>query len=332
MRRLALLLLTTTAGAALLVGCGRGSATDVAPPSVINLPPGSEPERLLRTADGSLWATETDGSELARVLPGGTVRYYHLPELESGIAYLAEGPEGAVWLTGGGEVFSVQPESGAVALDKGSGSSGNPEIGFTGALIAGPEGALWYTSEGRPDRIVRITAGGNVTGFTLGGSAEEEMDGIAYGADGALWFTLASSGLEGDPGDAIGRLEADGNFTRRPLPDKQGHPSRIVAGPDGDLWFSEEVGDRIGRLSPGGQIKEFTLPPGVSPTGLTVSGGQVWFSSAHKVGRVARDGQISEWRIAGAVEITDIAPDPPAGVWLADGGAGVLRRFSPGGS
>jgi virginiamycin B lyase len=328
-RSLPLILLTTSVAVA-LVGCGHGSATEAAPLSVVRLPRGAEPERLLRTADGSLWATETDRAELVRVLPDGKVRHYRLPELESGIAYLAEGPDGTVWMSGGGELFRVQAESGAVAVVKGFGSAGNPAIGFTGALTAGPEGVLWYTSKGKPDRIVRVTPGGKVTGFALDGSEETDMSGIAYGADGALWFTQSSSALDENPDDAIGRIEADGHFTRWPLPDREGRPTRIVAGPGGDLWFTEEANDRIGRISTAGQIREFALPPGVSPTGLTVSGGQVWFSTTHKVGRVSRGGRISEWRIDSAVEITDIAPDPPRGVWLADGGADALRRFSPG--
>ena len=332
MRSLALILLTTTAGAVGLLGCGGGTATETGPPALVRLPKGAEPERLLRTADGSLWATETDRSDLVRVLPGGKVRHYELPNLASGIAYIAEGPDGMVWLAGGGELFRLQPENGAVAVMRGFGSSGNPEIGSTGPLTAGPEGALWYPSEGKPDRIVRVTPGGKVTGFELGSSEETDMTGIAYGADGALWFTQGSSAYEEKPGDAIGRMEADGNYNRWPLPDKDGHPTRIVAGPGGDLWFTEEAGDRIGRITTTGKIKEFVLPPGVSPTGLTVSGGQVWFSSTHKVGRVSPDGRIAEWRVEGTDEIADIAPNPPGGVWLADGGAGVLRRFSPGGS
>lgn len=331
MRSLVLALLTAAAGVALF-GCGHGSATAAAPQSVVRLFQGAEPERLLRTADGSLWATETNRAELVRVLPGGKVRRYRLPALESSIAYITEGPDGMVWLSGSGELFRVEPESGSVAVVKGTGSAGNPTLGSTGALTSGPEGALWYTSEGTPDRIVRITPGGKVTGFALSGSEGAAMTGIAYGADEALWFTQGSSFYNEKLHDAIGRIDADGHFTRWPLPDRDGYPTRIVAGPGGDLWFTEEASDRIGRISTAGKIKEFALPPGVSPTGLTVSGGQVWFSTAHKIGRVARDGRISEWRIDGAVEITDIAPDPPRGVWLADGGADVLRRFNPGGS
>jgi virginiamycin B lyase len=326
-----LLLALASACAGALLGCGGGSRAADGPATVVRLPHGVEPNRLLRAADGSLWVTEGGRAELARLLPDGKLRFYELPGSEIFVDSIAEGPDGMIWLSGNGELFRVQPENGSVAVPKGSGGGG-PELGATGALTAGPDEALWYTSAGNPDRIVRVTAGGQVTGFALADSAGEQMEGIALGADGALWFTQAADPVaDNPPADAIGRMDTDGNFIRHPLPDRQGDPRRIVAGPGGELWFTEEAG-RIGRISTTGKIEEFALPPGVTPTGLTVSGGQVWFCTTHKVGRVARDGRISEWRIDGATDITDIAPDAPHGVWLADGGAGVLRRFSPEGS
>ena len=35
-------------------------------------------------------------------------------------------------------------------------------------------------------------------------------------------------------------------------------PAGITAGPDGNIWFTEENGNRIGRITPGGVITEFT--------------------------------------------------------------------------
>jgi len=35
-------------------------------------------------------------------------------------------------------------------------------------------------------------------------------------------------------------------------------PYGIAAGPDGNLWFTEQSGNRIGRITPGGVITEFS--------------------------------------------------------------------------
>ena len=35
-------------------------------------------------------------------------------------------------------------------------------------------------------------------------------------------------------------------------------PDVIVAGPDGNLWFTEIGADRVGRITPGGAVTEFS--------------------------------------------------------------------------
>ena len=43
----------------------------------------------------------------------------------------------------------------------------------------------------------------------------------------------------------------------------QGYPVSITTGPDGNLWFTEEFANEIGRITPSGAIDEFTVPVGV---------------------------------------------------------------------
>ena len=40
---------------------------------------------------------------------------------------------------------------------------------------------------------------------------------------------------------------------------RHAYPDRIVAGPDGNLWFTEFAQDRIARMTPGGTVTEFPL-------------------------------------------------------------------------
>src|SRR5207249_2781159 len=56
--------------------------------------------------------------------------------------------------------------------------------------------------------------------------------------------------------------------------------SGIATGPDGNLWFTEEViGGRIGRITPQGSVTEYLLPTKDSyARGITAGpDGRIWF-------------------------------------------------------
>src|SRR5438128_11788033 len=49
-------------------------------------------------------------------------------------------------------------------------------------------------------------------------------------------------------------------ITEFPMPTAEGQPFDITAGPDGNLWFTEQSASRIGRITPAGVITEFAAP------------------------------------------------------------------------
>jgi virginiamycin B lyase len=111
--------------------------------------------------------------------------------------------------------------------------------------------------------------------------------------------------------------------------------SNIVAGPDGALWFNEQNGFAVGRISTIGVITEFPVPRatysanGDGPTTIVSSGGNLW--TLANVGST-----IDEVSIAGTVtqlyanlnqSATNLAPDSAGGVWatsLAGAGGGSV--------
>ena len=72
------------------------------------------------------------------------------------------------------------------------------------------------------------------------------------------------------------------------IPTAHSRPYTIVAGPDGNLWFTESMGNKIGRISPSGTITEFPVPTGASgPYGIAVGpDGNIWFTErfANQIG------------------------------------------------
>ncbi|MCX5296221.1 hypothetical protein OG898_06920 [Streptomyces sp. NBC_00193] len=67
--------------------------------------------------------------------------------------------------------------------------------------------------------------------------------------DGNLWFT-DGGGLDHE----IGRITPRGELTEFPLPtpNLDNSPFHIAKGPDGNMWFTELVGNRVGRVTVGG--------------------------------------------------------------------------------
>jgi streptogramin lyase len=89
-------------------------------------------------------------------------------------------------------------------------------------------------------------------------------------------------------------------FTEFQIPTPQSRPLCITGGPDGNLWFTELEGNRVGRITSEGVITEFPLPtPNSGPAGITSAYGSIWLaeSRGNKVARVLADGTIQEFLI-----------------------------------
>jgi streptogramin lyase len=111
--------------------------------------------------------------------------------------------------------------------------------------------------------------------------------------DGLRWVWLAVVLALGHPPAAWG---ASGPFAEFPVPTAGGVPNGITAGPDGNLWFTELNADKIGRITPAGEIVEFPLPTTNSQTlGITAGpDGNLWFaeSARNQIGRITPAGQL----------------------------------------
>lgn len=114
------------------------------------------------------------------------------------------------------------------------------------------------------------------------------------------------------------------SITEYPVPTPNNTPQGITPGSDGAIWFTELIGNKIGRLSPSGGVAEFSLPtPSAGPEGIAAGpDGALWFTETFggKIGRITTAGAIAEYPIPGISEPMGIVVGSDGALWFADSG------------
>jgi virginiamycin B lyase len=79
-------------------------------------------------------------------------------------------------------------------------------------------------------------------------------------------------------------------------------PNAIAVGVDGNLWFTETDGNKIGRITTQGKLTEFAIPTAdATPTGIAAGAdGNLWFTETdgNKIGRITTTGTITEFQLS----------------------------------
>jgi virginiamycin B lyase len=106
----------------------------------------------------------------------------------------------------------------------------------------------------------------------------------------AIGLSVAIAGTAGLVSSAAALPPTDSTITEFPLPTVSSFPLGITTGPDGALWFTEQFGNKIGRITTAGVITEFPLPTANSgPFGITAGpDGALWFveNTGNRIGRI----------------------------------------------
>ncbi len=196
-----------------------------------------------------------------------------------------------------------------------------PKTTLATEIVAGPDGNLWFASL---DGIGNITTSGVSVMIPTAGSIAD----LTFDHDGNLWFTEnVRTGLTWQ--DKIGRLSKSGLIEEFALPAEGRDPyslvGSIVAGPDGNIWFTE-TGGRIGRITQAGSLTEFLLDVGV---GAITAGpdGNLWFTASDGVERISPTGVVTEVAVFGGGGGITFGPD--GALWVA--GEGMIWRITTGG-
>jgi streptogramin lyase len=122
-------------------------------------------------------------------------------------------------------------------------------------------------------------------------------------------------------------------------------PHGITTGADGNLWFTEQNVNHIGRITPTGSITEFVVPtPGSSPTDITRGpDGNLWFTEGAvgvgKIGQLTTGGVFTEFTVpptmSGNSSITPtvmgITTGSDGNLWFTEFNTGKIGRITPAG-
>src|SRR5215204_3412567 len=122
-----------------------------------------------------------------------------------------------------------------------------------------------------------------------------------------------------------------GSVVEYSVPTMNSQPVSIVAGPDGNLWFTEFRGNKIARMTSAGTVTEFSIPTVNSqPDDMDVGpDGNLWFAEVlgNRIGRITTAGVITEFVVPTPnSRPTVVAAGPDGNLWFTERGHGCESR------
>ena len=170
------------------------------------------------------------------------------------------------------------------ALRRSSSNSRSPRA--PGGMTLGPDGSMWFTQSGSAiGRIEfeRNRHGVDVPGIPLGPTWPESPS-----------APMAISGAALRTEDRSGRRSVESRLDREPRPVSRltlpaSDFGQIVPGPDGNLWFTDQGRNQIGRIRPQARSSSSAVPRRRTAHGITAgTDGDLWFTEpeGNKIGRI----------------------------------------------
>lgn len=206
---------------------------------------GPQPSALARGTDGNVWFSDFDVNRkkfVGKITPNGVITQYnvsnqfHQTGLASGITF---GPHRDPWVVDSAGTLDQIGLHGKLI-------NAFSLPGFGGHDVAyGGRGNLWITDP-VDDDIILMTASGGVTTFPIGSSPSA----IAAGPNDTAYFTQAH--------DTIGWMTRSGSYGFAYVPAPYSAPNSVALGPDGNIWFTDNGANMIGRYI----LNPNSLPPG----------------------------------------------------------------------
>ncbi|HTU82512.1 MAG TPA: hypothetical protein VMF61_10305 [Candidatus Acidoferrales bacterium] len=271
--------------------------------------------------DGNIWATGASSGAILKIDADG--KYTMYPILGTVPMGISVGADKNLWFAEnqGGKIGKITT-AGVVttyAIPVPKGATSQPAW-----TTLGPDGRIWFVDQGINGALGfgAVSTSGKIVRYPL--PARSDPVEIVAGPDKNLWIT--DGGL-----NAILVASTSGKIVAtHKLPTADAAPWGIAVGPDKNLWFAEFQGNKIGRITTGGQIKEWTVPSAFAGPLNVAAGpdGNVWFTEtgggfwnfAGKVGYVTTDGsRIREFPSTPvSAHVHDLAFDAGGMLWYSE--------------
>jgi hypothetical protein len=199
-------------------------------------------------------------------------------------------------------------------------------LGGGGGLVLDASGELVYAyGNSIAGAVCKVPdACGSVTGVTTGPGQ------LILGPGGRIWGVIPGSDAVVSYASAAGTAPNDGRVVELPA---GSYPLGLTAGADGNVWVIARTGDRVDRITPGGQRTPFALPAGTGPNGI-VSGpdGGLWITGAVSgaVLRLNTAGQVTATfptSSTGSIP-SGITVGPDGAIWFTMTQTGKLGRIT----
>jgi len=133
----------------------------------------------------------------------------------------------------------------------------------------------------------------------------------------------------------LGVASTQAQVTEFDIPTAASNPFGIISGPDGNIWFTEYLGDRIGRSTTTGSITEFAFSAAFGPAGLTNGpDGNIWVCgyNSDKIARVTTAGVITEFNVPTlGSSPRSIVSGPDGNLWFTETAGNKIGKVTTAG-
>jgi virginiamycin B lyase len=257
----------------------------------------------------------------------GLIEEFKIPESVGSTHEITIGPKKNLWIT-------QQKNSRLIRLT----TDGLMTI-FNLPKGAGPHGIAWDQKDRLwigfeyKNQIAQINATGKIEKiFLLSAPEAQQFDphGLCIGPDGKIWWT-------GKTSNVIGRLDPEtGDVDIFPIEMENPKPIYISVGPYRNLWFTELLGNHIGRITVDGEISRYEIPFENSRPIVTFKGPKdsIWYTeeNGNAYGSISQSGiferfktNVPDAKLAGATF------DKFDNLWLQFNTPDIIQRISPNG-
>ncbi len=199
--------------------------------SVLQSPISIIPVAIVSAPDGNIYFTDNQNDAIYALSVAGQFTEYTVGDFYT---WMTVGPDNALWLVdGAGEVarfdLSSHTITSTTAISAGNATS-----------IATDGTNMWVTTTGT--QVVRFAPASPGTQSAFANGTTAGSQGIAQGADGAMWYAVPSK-------NAVVRMaiatQATTVFTLTPSV-----PWDVAIGHDGSIWFVDKANAQLDHLSP----------------------------------------------------------------------------------